>query len=309
MLVEVLAGGVAAGLARLEQEHVALRTRLQMEQFFTPRLAAKLADRPELLLGRDAEVSVLFCDIVGFSRITEKLGAAKTVELVADVMGVLTQCVLDQEGVVVDYAGDAVMAMWGAPENQPDHAPRAARTALAMLDALGELNRRWQTILGEQLQLGIGISSGAARVGNVGSKIKLKYGALGNTVNLASRVQGATKYLGVPLLIAEATREGLDASFWTRRLCEVRFVNIAQPVSLFELAPTGEPSWFGLKRAYEIALQEFTDGHWQQSRDLLDCLLEKHPDDGPAHILRARAADLLTDRPALLDPVLVLPGK
>ena len=113
MLVEVLASGVAAGLARVEQERAALRTRLQMEHFFTPSLAAKLEQHPELLVGRDTEVSVLFCDIRGFSRITEQLGPAKTVEMIADVMGVLTQCVLDHDGVVVDYIGDALMAMWG----------------------------------------------------------------------------------------------------------------------------------------------------------------------------------------------------
>ena len=90
MLVEVLAGGVAAGLARVEQEQAALRARLQMEQYFGPGKAAKLVDHPELLVGRDTSVSVLFCDIRGFSRISEKLGPARTVEWIGDVMSVLS---------------------------------------------------------------------------------------------------------------------------------------------------------------------------------------------------------------------------
>ena len=309
LLVEVLASGVAAGLARVEQEQAALRARLQMEQFFGQRLAAKLVDHPELLQGRDTAVSVLFCDIRGFSRITEKLGPAKTVEWISDVMGVLSQCVLDREGVVVDYVGDEVMAMWGAPEDQPDHAERACLTALAMVESLPRLNERWQVILQEPLSLGIGVNSGVAQVGNVGSKIKFKYGALGNTVNLGSRVQGATKYLKSSLLITDATRAGLDDRYLTRRLCQVRVVNIVQPVTLFELAAPNLPSWIALKTGYEEALEEFTRGEFRQACNLLGRLIRDFPNDGPALLLLARAVNCLVEEPNPFDPVMVLSGK
>ncbi|MSQ94297.1 MAG: adenylate/guanylate cyclase domain-containing protein [Gemmataceae bacterium] len=309
MLVEVLASGVAAGLARVEQEQAALRSRLQMEQFFTPRLAAKLEGHPELLVGRDTEVSVLFCDIRGFSRITEKLGPAKTVELMSDVMSVLTQCVLDREGVVVDYVGDEVMAMWGAPEDQPDHAARACRTALSMFEALPTINERWQSVVTEPLTFGIGISSGTARVGNVGSRIKFKYGALGNTVNLGSRVQGATKFLKASLLIADATRAGLDDSFHVRCLCQVRVVNIAKPVTLFEMVPPNKPGWDGLKLGYEQGLAEFIKGEFRQACRILGRMILDHPNDGPTLILLSRAVACLVEKPASFDPVMVLDGK
>src|SRR5207248_3044278 len=107
----------------------------------------------------------------------------------------LCEIVLDHEGVVVDQIGDELMVMWGAPEVQPNHAVLACRAALAMFECLPSLNERWLSIIGEPIKLGIGINSGIAQVGNVGSKIKFKYGALGNTVNLASRVQGATKHV------------------------------------------------------------------------------------------------------------------
>jgi adenylate cyclase len=309
MLVEVLASGVAAGLARLEQERVALRTRLQMEQFFTPRLAAKLEDHPELLVGRDTRVSILFCDIRGFSRIAETLGPARTVELMSDVMSVLTQCVLDREGVVVDYVGDEVLAMWGAPEDQPDHAERACRTVLAMFESLPVLNERWQAILNEPLQIGVGINSGIAQVGNVGSRMKFKYGALGNTVNLGSRVRGSTRHLKTPLLITDATRIQLDDRFATRRLCQARVVNIAEPVTLFELVEPNRPGWELLKINYERALDEFTRGEFRQACRILGRLIPDHPNDGPALLLLARAVGCLVANPEPFDPVMVLEGK
>src|SRR5260370_351906 len=140
MLVELLAGSVAAGLARVEREREALAMRVQFEQFFTPELARELAAHPDLLLGRDREVSLLFCDIRGFSRISKHLGPAATMEWIGDVMGALSECVLAECGVLVDYIGDELVAMWGAPENQPDHPARACRAALAMLDELPKLN-------------------------------------------------------------------------------------------------------------------------------------------------------------------------
>ena len=122
MLVELIASGVAAGMARLQQELAALTARVQFEQFFTRELSEQLSLHPDLLAGRDAEVSLLFCDIRGFSRISERLGAEKTVQWIGDVMGVLSDCVLKHAGVLVDYIGDELVAMWGAPAVQPKHA-------------------------------------------------------------------------------------------------------------------------------------------------------------------------------------------
>ncbi len=218
-LTQVLAAAVAAGLARVESEARASRRRVQFEQFFTPDLVAALDSDPALLEGREREVTVLFADIRGFSGVSERLSPRLTCELIRDVMELLTARIMDTAGVVVDYIGDGLLAMWNAPLEQPDHAARACRAALAMRDGLPELNRRWQGRLPGTLGLGIGINSGLALVGNTGSHKKFKYGPLGHTVNLASRVEGATKHLGVRLLITGSTRERLGQSFATRRLC------------------------------------------------------------------------------------------
>jgi adenylate cyclase len=309
MLVQLIASGVAAGMSRLQQEHAALSARVQFEQFFTRELSEQLSLQPDLLAGRDAEVSLLFCDIRGFSRISERLGAEKTVQWIGDVMGVLSDCVLAHAGVLVDYIGDELVAMWGAPAMQPEHAQLACRAALDMLNALPHINERWSAVLQEPMAFGIGINSGIARVGNTGSRHKFKYGPLGNTVNLASRVQGATKYLRSPILITGSTCSRLDAGFQSRRLCLVRVVNIVEPVELHELAPSDQPGWSVLQQGYETALSAFEHRDFRRAAQVLTGLLEKWPDDGPCLLLLSRAATCLIAPTSEFNPVWELPGK
>ena len=307
--LELLASGVAAGLARIEHEKTALAARVQFEQFFTPSLASELAARPDLLKGRNLEVTLLFCDIRGFSRISERLGPAGTVEWISDVMETLSDCVLAHQGVLVDYIGDELIAMWGAPKEEPHHARLACRAALEMLDTLPALNARWEATLGESMGLGIGINTGVAQVGNTGSNRKFKYGALGNTVNIASRVQGATKYFKTKLVITGTTQAQLDASFPTRRLCKVAVVNIAEPVDLYELASPGQVVWPYFKAAYEQALTAFKGKNFGNAIRILGNLLAERPDDGPSLILLSRAVNCMVEEGAEFDPVWKLPGK
>ena len=215
MLVETLAFGVAAGLARMEQEKAALAAQTQFEQFFTPELSRQLPG--SRTCWPDVMPRCRFCSA------TSAASAASASDWdrrgrwngSATSMGVLSDCVLAPRGVLVDYIGDELMAMWGAPEEQPDHANRACRAALDHAwTSFPALNERWQAELGEPMDVGIGINTGMARVGNTGSQpCKFKYGPLGNTVNLASRVQGATKYLKSRLLITGRTQAKLDGSF------------------------------------------------------------------------------------------------
>ncbi len=309
MLVELIANGVAAGMARLQQEQAALTARVQFEQFFTRELSEQLSLQPDLLEGRDVEVSLLFCDIRGFSRISERLGPRGTVQWIGDVMGVLSDCVLAHAGVLVDYIGDELVAMWGAPAVQPDHARLACLAALDMLRAVPGINQRWSTILQEPMALGIGVNSGIASVGNTGSHHKFKYGPLGNTVNLASRVQGATRYLRSPILVTGATHSQLAADFLSRRLCQVRVVNIVEPVELHELAASDQSGWTELKQGYETALAAFECRDFRRAAHVLSGLLEKWPDDGPCLLLLSRAATCLLSPTAEFNPIWELPGK
>jgi len=309
LLVETLASGVAAGLARMEQERASLQRKVQFEQFFSAELAEQLESHPDLLAGREAEVTVLFCDIRGFSGITEQLGPTQTMDWIGGVLSPLSDCVAATGGVLVDYVGDELLAMWGAPTAQPDHATRACEAALAMARAAPEIDARWQQVVGASTRFGIGINSGTARVGNVGSRRKFKYGPLGNCVNLASRVQGATKYLRVPAIVTGSTRRLLGGSFLARRLCSVRVVNIVEPVDLFELSLEQTAGREQLFAAYEEALQAFDAGRFAAAAKILGDLLAGSPDDGPALVLLSRAVACMIDEPADFSPVWKLPGK
>jgi adenylate cyclase len=310
LLVELLAGGVAAGLARVQQERKALGLLSQFEQFFTPELARKLVECPDLLMtGRDQEITVLFCDVRGFSRISHELGPARTLEWIGDVLSILSNCVLEHGGVLVDYIGDALMAMWGAPELQPEHAASACLAAQAMLCVLPELNATWQSVLGAPMGLSIGINTGIAQVGNIGSVRKFKYGALGDTVNVASRVQGAAKYFKTNLLLTRDTRKGLGPEFAVRRLGLVRLVNIGDPIELFELVPGERSKVAELARQYEEGLAEFEAGQFGAASRILGRLVNDYPDDGPSVALLARSVGYLVEEPILFDPAFRLPGK
>jgi adenylate cyclase len=311
-LVQVLAAAAGAGIARMKSETEAARRHVQFEQFFSRELAEELDRNPDLLAGQDREVTILFSDVRGFSRIAERFSPRETCQLMADVLERLTSRIKDHGGVVVDYAGDGILAMWNAPVTQPDHAARACRAAMAMLGELAGLNERWAERVKTTLALGIGVNTGAALVGNTGSVHRLKYGPLGNTVNLASRVEGVTKQLGVPVLITETTHQKLGQAFATRRLCQVRVVGIDTPVVLYELhGETARPEWILVRDAYQSALALCEQGHLSEACRALFPLLddpEGHV-DRPSLILASRAIDGLKSPAQAFDPVIILESK
>jgi adenylate cyclase len=302
-LVQVLAAAATAGIARMGSEAEAARRHVQFEQFFSRELARELDRDPELLAGRDREVTVLVSDVRSFSRISERLGPRETCRLMGELLECLTARILDEGGVVVDYTGDGLMAMWNAPLEQPDHAVRACRAALAMQKELPALGARWSTLLGAPIAIGIGINTGLSLVGNIGSSQRLKYGPLGNAVNLASRVEGATKQLGVSALVTGQTHSQLGGQFATRRLGKVRVVGIDAPVDLHELhAASADDDWHACRHAYESALAHFECGQLSAASQALLPILQSNagPPDTPSLTLAARVIESL--RTGLVDP-------
>ena len=308
-LVEVLACGVAGGLARLEQERSAIERRVQLERFVTPEVARQLEADPQMLVGRDAEVTLLFCDIAGFSRISERLSPQQTFGWINDVMETLSGCVMAHGGTLVDYVGDELIAMWGAPLPVPDHAAAACRAATDMIRSLTPLDEKWSKTLGEPVDVGIGINSGQVRVGNTGSQFKLKYGPLGSQVNIASRLQGATRFLQTRVLLSGATAIQLKDEFPIRRVCSVRLKNIDQPLELFELAVDPPAEWPQRVALYEEALRQWEAREVNGAITRLSQLIATHLDDGPALVLLSRAIESRSRDRGGYDTVWQLPSK
>jgi class 3 adenylate cyclase len=309
MLVETLARGVSAGRARVNQEKAIAAAQVRFEQFFTPELSRHLASNPDLLVPRNTEITVLFCDIRRFSAISEDRGAEITMEWLSDVMSCMADCAAKFDGALIDYIGDELMIMWGAPTDQADHATRACQAALAMAQQTIELDRKWHERLGHSTQFGIGVNSGNARVGNVGFERKFRYAPFGNTVNLASRVQGATKHLGASVVVTEATYRQLKTKPLARPLCHVRVVNIEKPVLLYELCDASDPEMGALCQQYQLALTAFEKEELPRSIRVLSEILRVHPNDGPTLLLLSQAVAALMNRDAKFDPVFELPGK
>jgi adenylate cyclase len=285
MLVELLASSVAAGLARLEQERAAVAARVQLEQFFTP----------ELLDAKDIDISVMFTDLCSFSSTTERAGSPTTLQWLNDVMSLQSECVLEEQGVLVDFQGDGMMAMWGAPAEQPDHADRACRTAIKILTRLPEINEKWEAGIGCPTEVGIGVNSGPARVGNIGSRQKFKYGALGNVVNIGARVQQATRRVGADLLVTEATARLIGDRFEHRRLGPALLKNISQPIELYELAAAPDDAWRRIAIACEQSLRHCREGQLQEGADALTQAASLQSQDEPMQGLLSRINQLIQD--------------
>ncbi len=280
------AGGAAAGISPVEARIVqtlatvvAARrahhtTRSLLEQFTSRDLALRLTEDPAALDVGMREITVLASDLRDSSRLAGQMGE-DYFALSRDVMERLTARIAEHGGMVVDYAGDGILAMWNAPGEEPDHAARACRAALAMQGEIGGLNATWAEQIGEPLRLGIGITTGRTTIGNAGSRIKIKYGPVGKPVNLASRIEGATKHLGVPILISDATWRIVGDRFPTRRLCEIRLVGIDEPVTVHELY-TGsvDKEWQKLKAGYQAALEEFEGREWVKAFNSLKGLVD-----------------------------------
>jgi adenylate cyclase len=309
-LVQLLAATAGAHLVR----STALRTRVQFEQFFTPELVQELERNPDLLEGRNQDVTVLFSDLRGFTTLSQRLGPQNTCRLLRDVMERLSERIVEFGGVIVDYAGDGILAMWNAPTPQADHAVRACDAALAMLGEVPGLNDKWRHLADGTLELGVGVNTGPVQVGNTGSSRKFKYGPHGHTVNLASRVQDATKKLCLPVLITAATRDLLPPTHATRRLGRVRLPGVHESVVLYELHGRSAPlEWRTWRDTYEKALQEYESAQWARACQTLVPLLQyfekaEHHDAPTLKLLR-RAGECLESRPEPFDPIIEVTTK
>lgn len=308
---QLLAGAVSAGLARLSREADAARARVQFEQFFSPELARALERDAGVLAAQQRELTLLFADLRGFSRIAERIGARETYSLLADILDRMTNEVMDHGGVVIDYYGDGLAAMWNAPTDTPHHAQRAVESALAMQRELPAINSTWAEKLGGLVRLGIGLHTGTAQIGNSGSRRRLKYGPRGHVVNLASRVETATKVFGVSCLLTGSTKSSMQTQVPLRRICRGRLTGMTDAVELFEVGEFSDhPAWLAQRDRYEAALvlceKQQLDEALAACRAMQD---EFGPADGPTKWLLRQIEERLANPAEVYDPVFAVETK
>ncbi len=222
----------------LVEERERRKTKRALGQYLSPAVMEKVLEHPEEYLrlgGRRYEATVLFSDIRGFTTFSEALTPEALGALLNRYMTPMTHIVFANGGTLDKYIGDAVMAFWGAPVEQDDHAVRAARAALQMIVKVKELNQEFERDKLPVIAIGIGLSTGPMTIGNMGSDTYFAYTALGDRVNLGSRLEGQTKTYGVDILIAEATYLAIKDSMLCRELDLLRVKGKHEPIPVYEL--------------------------------------------------------------------------
>jgi len=265
--------------------------------YVSPELVNELVKNPERLRlgGEKRTISVLFSDIRGFTTLSESLPPEQLVTILNRYLTPMTRIVMQEKGMLDKYIGDAIMAIFNAPLDIDRHADHACRGALAMIDELEALNGEFGREGLPRLAIGIGIHTGEAVVGNMGAENRFDYTAIGDTVNLASRLEGMTKLYGVSVIISEGTRLALQSPFHTRELDLVRVKGKSQPVAIHELRhdPYPDPDRWGQ------GLDAWRRGEFERALSLFEGL----PDDHVVRLYRTRCRELILSPPATWDGV------
>jgi len=271
-------------------------------RYTSPVLVRQLMANPEYLSlewGEVREISVYFSDIAGFTNFSEQLKPERLVALLNDYLTNMTDIVLAHGGVVDKYIGDALMAFWGAPLPEPEHARQAVLAALAMRRRCELLRPKWKAEFGPDVIARAGINSGTAVSGNMGSRHKFNYTVMGDMVNLASRLEGANKPYGTTLMISEDCYLKTGGAVDVRELDFLAVKGKLKPVRVYEvLAPKGqtEPQVAEAVRLFETGLARYREQQFQEAMKLFEQALAVRPDDGPSATFHERCR-LFADAP------------
>lgn len=284
----VAAGAMVAGLISVAYE-IVLEVASVIAEFGTvidPRvrdlmLAGAVGDE-----GDERDATVLFADIRGFTTFAEKWEPPRLLRLMKEYFDLMGDPIRSEDGTIIEYIGDEILALFGAPELQPDHAARAGRAALAMQRLLAEQRPRWEAMGYPRIEIGIGLNAGRMLVGRIGSTERQKYGALGDNVNLGSRVQGLTREYGVPIVVTDAWAERAGSGFVLRELDHVQVKGRNNAVTIYALVgatdDSAEAEATALMQSWQVALDALRAEDSAGAREAANACLRLQPDDGPA---------------------------
>ena len=260
-----------------------------LTRYVTRQVVDLILEQPEniILDGEEREASVLFCDIRGFTTISEKMTPRELVRMLREYFTLMVDAVFSQQGTVDKFIGDCIMAIFGAPTPQIDHAERAVRAALAMKRAVEIFNeRRIQEEL-EPIQIGVGINTGNVVVGNIGSEQRLEYTAIGDAVNLASRLEGLNKQYGTSIVLSESSALQLSETIVLRELDEVRVKGKRKPVKIYDVIGERDKIPKQLETACEIFMQgigHYKERAWELATQKFQQVYDELPDDTPSRV-------------------------
>jgi adenylate cyclase len=267
-------------------------------EYVPPELVDRMARNPGKygMEPKDAELTILFCDVRGFTSISESLKAAELREYINEYLTTMSTVIRGRHrGTLDKYIGDAIMAFWGAPVEDPDHARNAVLAALDMQKECAPLNARFAARGWPALKIGIGIESGTVRVGDMGSQIRRAYTAMGDAVNIASRLEGRTKSYGVDILVGEATR-GLVSDVAWREIDRIRVKGKDRVVTIFE--PLTAAADREELRLWTQTLRAYRAGQWDQTDVNLINLQRANPQSALYKAFSAIVADRRRNPPA-----------
>lgn len=278
------------------------RIRGAFEHYLAPSVLKEVLKDPDGLRlgGERREITVMFADVAGFTAFSENRRAEEVAGVINDLLTDLTECVFRHDGVLDKYIGDALVAEFGIVPGEPDHHARRACTAALDMHARMQERRRDGSVPGHDLSVRIGLHTGTAATGNMGSEMLFDYTAIGDTVNLASRLEGANRIYGTTVLASQTTVERVDDTLETRRIDRLSVKGRQRPVQVYELlGPTGEvdPETLRRRDRFEEGLTLYRRRRWEEAERIFEELLEQGPDDPPARVFRDRCRDYRREPP------------
>jgi adenylate cyclase len=269
------------------------------KHYLSPSVIDELVKNPERLElgGERRELTVLFSDVAGFTALSERLRPEEVSELLCEYLSEMARIILSTGGTLDKYEGDAIMAFWGAPLHQPDHARRACRAALGCQTALVEIREDFEKRGWPQIFARIGINSGEMVVGNMGSRERFDYTVLGDNVNLGSRLEGANKEFSTEIMISESTYRLVKNEMEARELDVIRVKGKETPVRVYELLQIKGHLDDEAKRTVAIfqkGLSLYRQREWEEARKVFREISQ----DPPASVFVERCERLLESPPS-----------